>query len=53
MPFPNGVKAQPSIVDRGGLGLSFKLLDDPTGQELAAREAGRRHGHGGGCIQTH
>ena len=52
-PSPNGVDAQPSNVDRGSQGLSFQPLDDPTGQQLAAREAGRRHGYGEGCIQTH
>ncbi len=52
-PFPNGVEAQPSIVDGGGLGLSFKPLDNHTGKELSARKDGRRHGHGGGCIQNH
>ncbi len=49
-PSPNGVDAQPSTVDREEQGLSFQSPDDPTGQELAAREAGRQHGHGGGCI---
>ncbi len=53
MPSPNGIKAQPSIVDTGGQGLSFQPLEDPTGKELAAREAGRRHDYGGGFIQTH
>ena len=53
MPFSNDVKAQPSMVDRGGQGLSFKTLDNPTRQELATHEAGHHHGHGGGCIQTH
>ncbi len=50
MPSPNGVEAQPSIVDTGGQGLSFQPLDEPTGQELAVPEARYRHVYGGGCI---
>ena len=52
MSYPNGAKAQPSIVDRGGQGLSFQPLDNPIGQDLVTHKAGRRHGYGG-CIQAH